>query len=181
MNNRRDFLMGAATFAGVSLVPGVSRASGATSGPSCLPVKAAARQGIIAFELPVLGSDTTMKSQDFTGTAVWINFFAGWCGDCNVEMPNLLELEAKYRSQGLTVIGIDVGEPVATVMQFKKHFNVPYPILLDEGGRVFSSLVGTNHLPTNLFYNKQRFLTCIGIEGFTGKDMDNEIAVALGI
>ncbi len=120
-----------------------------------------------------------MSSADLTGSAIWLNFFASWCGDCNVEMPDLLEVQVKYRSAGLTLIGIDVREKPRAIAEFCKNFKVDYPILMDSQSLVFDTFVGTGHLPTNLFYNKSRALTCVGIEGFRAKDMENEVAVAL--
>jgi peroxiredoxin len=177
---RGSFLGALAATAGAALLPRSSLASGAISGSYCLPVNPRAQHGIIPFELPVLGAPgQTMRSTDITGKSIWLNFFASWCGDCNVEMSDILSVYAKYRDAGLTLIGIDVAEPTARATDFRDRFHVPYPILMDTNGAVFSRFVGSNHLPTHLFYNESRTLTCLGIEGFTAKDLDNEVSVAL--
>jgi len=136
---------------------------------------------MIPFELPVLGTvGETMKSASIAGKVVWLNFFASWCGDCNAEMADVLEVYGKYRDAGLTLIGVNVGEPAARAVAFRDQFKIPYSILMDSNSAVFDRLVGTGHLPTHLFYSESRRLTCVGIEGLTAKDMDNEITVALG-
>jgi peroxiredoxin len=179
---RHDFLRSIAVASTIALLSPAAEASGAKSGPLCLRVDEKHRNGMLRFDLPVLGSENgeTMKSEEIAGKAVWLNFFASWCVDCTTEMQSLLAVESKYRTAGLTVIGIDVDEPVALGSAFRTQFAVPYPMLSDSGGQVFGR-IGTGHLPTHLFYNADRYLTCIGIEGFTEKDMDNEVAVALGL
>jgi thiol-disulfide isomerase/thioredoxin len=178
---RLDFLRSVAIASTIGFVSPEAQAAGAKAGPECLAVLEKHRKGMLPFELPVLGSsDQTMKSSEIPGKAVWLNFFASWCGDCTVEMPSLIAIEAKYRDSGLTVIGIDVDETEQRGSGFRTQFKIPYPILTDSGGRVFS-ILGTGHLPTHLFYNADRDLTCLGLEGFTEKDMDNEVSVALGL
>jgi thiol-disulfide isomerase/thioredoxin len=178
---REGFLRAVVAAIGVSSCASPVRAGGAKPGPLCLPLNPARKNGVIPFELPVFGSDgKSMSSADLTGQAIWLNFFASWCGDCNVEMPDLLAVEASYRSAGLTLIGINVGETPQRIGEYRERFHIPYPILMDSQSRVFDRLVGTGHLPTHLFYNKSRSLTCAGIEGFRAKDMANEVAVALG-
>jgi thiol-disulfide isomerase/thioredoxin len=177
---RRRFLglLAGGVLAGTALP---ASAAGAKPGGMCLKLASQAR-GIIPFELPVLGSSSeTFRSSDIEGTGVWINFFASWCGDCVVEMADLLALESKYRSAGLTVIGIDTDEAPDRGLGFRDRYKIPYRLLSDASGTVFSQYVGTGHLPTHLFYNADRLLTCVGIEGFTRSDMENEIRVTLGL
>jgi len=178
---RASFLSAFVAAAGAGLCPLSAIADGAKPGPYCLPVNPRAQHGIIPFELPVLGgAGETMKSTEIAGKSIWLNFFASWCGDCNVEMDDLLAVYSKYHDEGLTLVGIDVAEPTARAVGFRDRFRIPYPILMDSRGEVFDRMVGTNHLPTHMFYSESRILTCVGIEGFTAKDMENEVAVALG-
>lgn len=179
MMRRKAFLTAAAALSSAALFPAAAAASGARPGPECLPLNAHP-PGILPFELPVLGGNgQTVNSSALNGKAVWLNFFASWCGDCIVEMDNVLALEAKYRSAGLTLIGIDTLESESRASAFRNRYKIPYTILTDPNGTVFNT-IGTNHLPTHLFYTASGRLTCVGIEGLTYKDMDNEIAVVLG-
>lgn len=52
--------------------------------------------------------DTTIKLQDKKGKVLLVNLWATWCQPCLAEMPHLVEMQEKYRDQGLEIIGLDV-------------------------------------------------------------------------
>jgi thiol-disulfide isomerase/thioredoxin len=45
------------------------------------------------------------------GKAYVVHFWAPWCGNCVSFMPRFAELQARYKDQGLTVIGLSVVDP----------------------------------------------------------------------
>ncbi len=58
---------------------------------------------------------------------VLLNLWATWCGPCRIEMPALKELQEKYRSRGVTVIGLDIeGEKKEEIEAFGKRMEVNY-------------------------------------------------------
>jgi len=54
------------------------------------------------------------------GKVVLVNFWATWCVPCREEFPDLVRLEAVYRSKGVTVIGVstDLGKDMSAVEKF---------------------------------------------------------------
>ncbi len=68
----------------------------------------------------------------YKGKPVVVNFWATWCPPCRAEMPDLSALQEKYRTDGLVVLGIGVGEPMTTVQNFIKQNPVKYEILLED-------------------------------------------------
>ena len=55
----------------------------------------------------------TVKLSDLRGKAVVLNFWATWCPPCKEEIPWLVDLQKRYGSQGLQIVGIsmDDGDP----------------------------------------------------------------------
>ena len=91
---------------------------------------------------------------DYKGQVVLLNFWATWCDPCRVEIPWLIDLQAKYASRGFTVVGIamdEEGKSVVAPFIEKERFDVngkqlpmDYPILLgdDEASEKFGGILG---------------------------------------
>jgi thiol-disulfide isomerase/thioredoxin len=50
---------------------------------------------------------------DHKGKVVLYDFWATWCDSCRAELPQLVRLEAKLRSQGFELVTISADEPEA--------------------------------------------------------------------
>ena len=82
------------------------------------------------FTLP----DTTGKPISLSGLRghpVIINFWASYCLPCRGETPLLVQLYANQQARGLVVLGIDEGEALPTILQYRQDFRITYPLLQD--------------------------------------------------
>ncbi len=57
------------------------------------------------FTLTGLDGETVTLS-DLRGKPVLIDFWASWCGPCQMELPHIQELHEEYADKGLQVVGI---------------------------------------------------------------------------
>ncbi|MFQ5761089.1 MAG: redoxin domain-containing protein, partial [Acidiferrobacterales bacterium] len=81
------------------------------------------------FTLQTLdGKPVTFSS--LQGQAVVLNFWATWCPPCRREMPLLDAIQKEYNS-GVTIVGIDLGEPMDLVRAYVQSVGVTYPIWVD--------------------------------------------------
>jgi thiol-disulfide isomerase/thioredoxin len=62
---------------------------------------------------------------------VLLDFWATWCGPCKAEIPHLVKLYNKYKSQGLVVIGVGLDKQ-ARLADYVKQNGVTYITLVDE-------------------------------------------------
>ncbi|MBI5515095.1 MAG: TlpA family protein disulfide reductase [Deltaproteobacteria bacterium] len=105
------------------------------------------------FSLPVVtaagraGPDR-MALRDLRGQAVLLDFWATWCGPCRIETPILVRMHQRFHARGLTVVGVNTDAlGPAGVPSFQQAFNIPYPMLYDEGGAA-SNAYQVEGLPT---------------------------------
>src|SRR5947209_7266023 len=62
-----------------------------------------------------------------------INFWATWCAPCREEFPDLVKVDADYRSKGLNFIAVsldDVSDIKSAVPQFLKEMKAEMPVVL---------------------------------------------------
>ncbi len=73
----------------------------------------------------------TMRLSDLRGKAVLLNFWATWCGPCKIEMPWFVDLQNKYGSEGLQIVGVAMDDASKEdIGKFAKDMGVNYPILI---------------------------------------------------
>ncbi len=96
----------------------------------------------------------TMRLSDFRGKAVLLNFWATWCGPCKIEMPWFVELQQKYGSQGLQVVGVAMDDASKEdIAKFAQDMGVNYPVLIGKEA-VGDSYGGIPALPETFFIGR---------------------------
>ncbi len=110
-------------------------------------------QRALDFELQDKNGNA-IKLSDFRGKTVVLNFFATWCGPCQVETPHLNETYLDMQDDDVVVLSVNLtfsrdGEKDA-VKDFINEYDVAFPVVLDETGEVAESY-RIRSIPTNIF------------------------------
>jgi thiol-disulfide isomerase/thioredoxin len=96
-----------------------------------------------------------VRSGDFLGKVVILNFWATWCPPCLEEIPSFIELQNQYGTEGLEVIGISTDlEGAAIVRPFMEQWGINYQIVLADGA-VRNAYGGINALPTTFIMDRR--------------------------
>jgi thiol-disulfide isomerase/thioredoxin len=91
---------------------------------------------------------------DARGKVVLLNFWATWCGPCRAEIPDLVELQARYKDR-LQVIGLVVDDDdLDAVQQFVHEFRINYPVAIIPND-VRTQYGGIVALPTSFLLDSQ--------------------------
>jgi peroxiredoxin len=53
----------------------------------------------------------TVSLEELRGGIVVVDFWATWCPPCLMSIPELVEVQEKYRDKGVTILGISVDQP----------------------------------------------------------------------
>ncbi len=92
----------------------------------------------------------------YRGKVVFLNFWATWCGPCKVEIPHFVDLQAKYRDQGVVFLGLSVDDTVEQLKPFVDEYKINYPVLVglgnDDVQEAFGPLMG---IPTTFVIDRQ--------------------------
>src|SRR5206468_1586573 len=97
----------------------------------------------------------SVRLSDLRGKPVVLDFWATWCRPCRASMPHLDDLQKRFETQGLVVIGLSVDEEApADVRRFAQNLGVSFRLgmandrLLDDYGPI-------RYLPTTFFINRK--------------------------
>ena len=76
------------------------------------------------------GADVALAS--YKGKVIVLNFWATWCGPCKAEIPDLVELQAKYPDD-LVVLGFSVDDTPDKMKPYAEQYKINYPLLVGDG------------------------------------------------
>jgi len=95
------------------------------------------------FSLPQLNGQPLQLSS-YRGKIVLLDFWATWCDSCRDETPHLVELQNKYRDQGLQIIGISMDDGPEPVRDFCRRFQINYPVVMGNAqiGKLYGGILG---------------------------------------
>jgi peroxiredoxin len=123
----------------------------------------------------------SVKLADYRGKVVLLNFWATWCGPCQVEIPWFEEFEQQFKSKGFEVVGVSMDEDGwAAIKPFVAQHKVNYRVLLgtDSVGQLYG---GVDSLPTTFIIDRDGKFAFSPHVGLAGKDeYRNEIESLLG-
>jgi len=75
---------------------------------------------------------------------VLLDFWATWCDPCREEIPNFVELQNKYRDQGLQILGVSMDDGPEPVRDFYERFRMNYPVVMGNAkiGELYGGILG---------------------------------------
>jgi peroxiredoxin len=115
------------------------------------------------FTLRDLNGDS-VSLENYRGNVVLLDFWATWCAPCRLSIPELVEIQKKYRGRGVVVLGISMDDPQmfsdTYILAFKEEFKMNYPILRADQ-KVAMDYFGTANMaiPTLFVINREGKLT----------------------
>ncbi|MGM0402014.1 MAG: redoxin domain-containing protein [Chloroflexota bacterium] len=117
------------------------------------------------FTLQTLEGEEVSLS-DFRGQAVMLNFWASWCGPCRIEIPHMIELYKETHDQDFEIVAVNLRENTDRVEDFVQRFDIPFPVLLDEKGRI-GAAYHVQGIPTSIFIDEEGVIRHVHVGALT--------------
>lgn len=118
----------------------------------------------------------------YKGKAIWLNFFAGWCGYCMEEMPDIKKIFETYSSDDLAIILVhewsneDADDSAAVV----KRFGLEAMNLVEDKDMSLFAKFNPLGLPTSIFIDAQGYQV-LNWPGFLTYEQMTNIMDTMGI
>jgi peroxiredoxin len=95
------------------------------------------------FTLPQL-SGQPLTLSGYRGKVILLDFWATWCEPCRVETPFFVDLQGKYGSRGLQIIGVSMDDTADPVQGFYQQFKMNYPVVMGNAqiGEEYGGVLG---------------------------------------
>jgi peroxiredoxin len=128
-------------------------------------------QRVAATDFKLIDSDgKEVQLSQYKDKVVLLNFWATWCGPCEVEIPWFKEFEQTYKDRGFAVLGVSSDEEGwAAVRPYMKALSMNYRVLLDDG-KMPSPYKEIEALPTTYLVDRQGRIA-VGHTGLVGKNV----------
>jgi len=98
------------------------------------PAQARIEQGQTApaFTLEKRGGGTFVYPQDAAGKVLFLNFWAEWCKECKIELPELEKIKKKFQDKPFELLAINTDRKQKVVDRFLKKVKVDLMVLYDK-------------------------------------------------
>ncbi|HEX6648072.1 MAG TPA: TlpA disulfide reductase family protein [Pyrinomonadaceae bacterium] len=117
------------------------------------------------------------------GKVLILDFYATWCLPCRDSVPHLIGLQKKYESNGLKIVGLNVGGPgdEEHVPAFAKEFGIQYDLGTPDEDLVSFLMKGIDAIPQTFVFDRQGQLVerFIGFGEETGPRIDRAVESGL--
>jgi peroxiredoxin len=118
---------------------------------------------------------TPVSLAEYRGKVVLLNFWATWCGPCEVEIPGFSEVEQKYKDRDFAVLGVSFDDDGwKSVRPYIASHKINYRIMI--GTEKMSQLYGgVDSLPTSFIVDRQGRIAAQHVGLVDKSDYQNEI------
>lgn len=103
-----------------------------------------------------------VKLSDYRGKIVVVNFFGVWCPWCVKEMPGFVSIYNDYKSKGVELLVVDVGDSESTLADYLKTNNFSIKPVIDANQEV-SRKYQVNGFPTSYIIDKNGVIKKVNI------------------
>ena len=130
-----------------------------------------------------LTNDRHIRLSDYQDKVVVLDFYATWCEPCRDSIPHLVDLQKRYGSQGLQIIGLNLGgqDDYDKVPEFAREFHIQYPLGIPDP-ELENLYLNDDAIPQTFIINRKGQLLkhFVGYDDSMADELERAIQASLG-
>ena len=95
--------------------------------------------GVEAFSLEKGDGGTFEYPADAKGKVVFLNFWASWCPECKIELPELVAIREKYRDRPFVLLAVNMDRKRKAADKFLEKAGLDLVVLYDNEQKVINT------------------------------------------
>ncbi len=117
----------------------------------------------------------TLKLSDYKGKVVLLNFWATWCGPCQIEIPWFVDFQQTYKDKNFAVLGVSLDDDGwKSVKPFIEQKKLNYRVAI--GTEEISTLYGgLDSLPTTFILDRDNRIAATHVGLVSKAEYRNDI------
>ncbi|MBX9885290.1 MAG: TlpA family protein disulfide reductase [Novosphingobium sp.] len=96
----------------------------------------------------------TLDLAQYRGRAVYVDFWASWCGPCKLSFPFMEQLAARYPASDLAVVTINIDRQRAAADAFLRQVHSTLTVIYDAAGDL-AQAAKVAVMPTSLVFDRK--------------------------
>ena len=114
------------------------------------------------------------------GKVVLLNFWASWCGPCQIELPKFQSWQRTYGSAGLQVLTVSMDDSDAPARSVVRKLHLDLPVMMGDErlGREYGGILG---LPVTFLINRDGTIADRVEGGADLASMEGRVRSLLGV
>ena len=120
---------------------------------------------------------------DYHGKVLVLDFYATWCQPCRQSIPRLNELQKQYGTEGLAVVGLNVGGPDDRIKvgAFARELDIQYPLGFPDKALTDLFLSDDQTIPQTFIFGRNGELAkrLVGYDQGSGAELEKAIKTEL--
>lgn len=129
------------------------------------------------FTLPDIKGNGERSLSEFNGKVVLMTVWATWCGVCQKQLPEFLDIKRDFQSKGFEIVAVSIDDSLETVMRYimgfeAKYGKLNYIVLYDRDKKVSKDYL-TNGVPNNFIIDREGNIIKVIRNGFNETNIDS--------
>jgi thiol-disulfide isomerase/thioredoxin len=126
---------------------------------------------------------STQKLASFSGKVLILDFWATYCPPCRDEIPHLNQLQARYGTEKVQVLGMHSGgdEDRPKIPDFRRQTRIDYPLAFPDDDLIDFVFANDSRIPQTIVIDRNGHVKkkIVGFSDEIGRELDSAVESAV--